>query len=283
MRSAACLEYISKCAVPVVGWKDDDIGVFGTRALFRIGSVSCLVTAAHVIDEVKKAVSIYGLGLPLPSSSILGPHGCADRTGEFDEAFVRVAAPGLVQIAWSQNAADDLCALILHSADKVQELAQNYAFLDAECIVPAGAQVERYWVFGYPRGATLAWGGSTRWRRYHFNPPRLPGTPAGVAWDPPADPNVNTFFGPPDNVFNEHDEPVKHPDLHGISGCLVWAEIAEEPGTGVWHPERQLRVAGLQTSCSTGKCLIRTTNALAVHALLAGIVDSMREQGGGVK
>ena len=62
------------------------------------------------------------------------------------------------------------------------------------------------------------------------------------------------------------------PDLHGLSGCLVWAVLNsnDTESDGFWHPAKELRVAGLEKSCVAGKC-VRASNAAAMGRLLQAI------------
>jgi len=51
-RVEACIMYVSGCAVPIVVGHGENISVCGTGALFRVDTITCLLTARHVIDAL---------------------------------------------------------------------------------------------------------------------------------------------------------------------------------------------------------------------------------------
>jgi len=167
--------------------------------------------------------------------------------------------------------------MLLLSPQKVAELERGYNVLGLSDILTNDAPVQHYWIGGYPEGARLTVGGERAYRFYRFTTRKLAAPPAGVAWQPPADPQVNVFFEPPSNIRNERGEPLTQPpDLRGMSGCLVWAVLPQDQRDGVWEAKRELRVAGIQTSVSDPGRVVRATGALPMHRFLRGVAAGAR-------
>jgi len=276
-RQTACVEYVKNCAIPIVGIHDDRAWIFGTSALFIGDGVSCLVTARHVIDELNRSVTVDKMVLPVPHRALPGFQRDVNGIGEFTEAGCPTIDPGAVRDVRPPDRSEDICAIVLLSEDVVSQLSRSYNSVDDSFFLAEGAEVENYYIAGYPRGARLDRDGETGYRFYHYCPRKLSAVPEGVLWEPPADPDVNLFFEPPNNILNQYGKPIKEPDLAGLSGSLVWAELPESQDAGLWRPQRQMRVAGLQTSCSESRRIVRATRATTIRSLLASIPPSKDE------
>lgn len=272
-REVACLRFVENCAVPIFGVHAEEAVIFGTGALFRTGDVACLLTARHAINDLEEQVGLEQAVVPLRSSALAGPRRSEKGIGEFREKLCPTIRLCPMRAARAKVPAEDIGALVLDSQDVVRQLEQSFHILAPSQLLAGDQQEGRFYVAGYPRDAGLKVEGGLSSRFFYFGTERISCIPDPVDWKEPPDPNVDFFLKPPQRILNQHGQPIKKPNLKGMSGCLVWVDSQTVPPRAIWLPHQQMRIAGIQTSCigTETNSAIRTTNAEAVGRLLAAL------------
>jgi hypothetical protein len=208
--------FLRSCAVPLVGEVEDQLSLLGTGSFFHVEDRGvCLVTAAHVLRQARR--DQVDVAVPMRSSSNYA------TLFAYDEYLPE------------EDANDyDAAVVVLKDLDIKQQIRADWRVLNGGHPLPATKASNRFVVAGYPRELVAKEGGFTDRAftqiytdRYgdRADPARLLLTYRREAQSPEGLRNT--------------------PNLEGLSGALVWT-ILDSPSGGVWTPEQQFRVIGVQ-------------------------------------
>ena len=229
--------------VPIFLEVGDSSGLLATGTLFKVDGRSFLITARHVFDNLPDLTR-----LAYPENPIRG--------GLFTFGSFTVLKPIEEHI--------DVAAVELKNAEMIAKLEANWQFLSLDNVA-APTMVTgdgAFFVSGYPASLTKTEAGWTRGKLATAYTQRLPTPPANA--EPPVIAELDLFFDYGHDATSVTGQPVKTPELPGVSGASVW-ELRSAPG--VWTPETATRVIGIQTAYVHSK-YFRAKNWWAVAKVL---------------
>jgi hypothetical protein len=251
--------FLADCTFPLMGVVPgtNKRAISGTGTLFRIAGVDLIVTAAHVAHELHQA----GLAIPFGLKSDLVVPRRLTGLVELGHDFEVVVT--------SEDTSD--IALIKLKPTDLERFHYRSLTLD-NVLTPAttDAGSSAFVLSGFPAEVVDAE------RRSDVERPRIFETflyPKDLAEaDPPPDPPLDPAHHFLLSNLGEGRDPktgeVKPwPKLQGISGCSAWM-LVEPADKGVWAPERQLKIAGMETSALKGKWL-RCTRWVSIAELIS--------------
>lgn len=246
--------------VPLFVSNEKTTGVIGSGVLFQIAEHHFLITAAHVTDAIKKAMS-HGYLL----------YTAAGQPQRESIQFNRF--PILSTLEQGLGREDDPydISVITLPAEVVRALLPGRRFLHLpEIDVLDGRRAgSLYVVFGYPSGTCahdrefnaistepLLYGTRVSQRELEdLNPPRNPKTDYLLDFSQEFGVRLDGQDGGP-------------PDPKGISGCGIWRVIDSHENADRWSPD-QVRLVGIEHSWSRRKHYVRgTTIGIALTMIL---------------
>ncbi|MBM4353576.1 MAG: hypothetical protein FJ109_07220 [Deltaproteobacteria bacterium] len=235
---AACQELVRSCAVPILACDDRKFGIEGTGTLFRMGSLSLLVTAAHVAELIKSAPG--RMALPLTRGNVCD---FVDFTG------CTVLCPRESALPFNADAG----VVVLHEREQVQRLERSWTFLSDGNLGLVPQESGSFLVAGYPASLsrTDESGLSLVAEMLCFRSTEFTDE-LGDCKTAPND-QVDLFLRHDKALLTDSGLTVETPALRGMSGASVWAMGSHESEGHIWTPEADLKIVGVQVSCKPGQ------------------------------
>lgn len=212
-------EFLQSCTIPLIFEDADRSFLHGTACLFNGVDHLYLITAKHVVTSC-----------------------------DFD--CIGVPANPIYSHSWSLGAYTasfpsdddlDVAAIRLEAPDFPSRVAANWRCLGPENLLADGTPVDRFIIAGYPTATAQRAGVELHPKPLQLYTTRYTGP-------------VNDGLGAFDFVMNYAREgrdvvgrDIPMPPVEGVSGGAVWA-VLEESASGIWTPEAQLKLAGVQVS-----------------------------------
>ena len=221
------LPLLERCALPLCGYKDGTVCVFGTGTLLRIGIKSFLVTASHVVTQASHAQIGLGITDWAPEAKLISLHGSVHGMEELDIAV------------W------DL------PEDVIKSLP-NRVFLSIDQTVKGVAtdNTSTFLIHGYPEEygkfeiTSPSHGKGTVLPITEFTGPFTGSTDNLEGYDSSSHLLLDTHKGEGEAIRNEH---ILLPSRrHGMSGCTIWQVYTEGFNASQWTCEIP-RIAAVQT------------------------------------
>lgn len=256
---------LASCVTPIAASVAGKTYQFGTGTFFRAADFSFLVTAAHVLQEVKRHDALLRL---LDGPSTGSPTSVMD-----------VPVP-----KWKAYVGDDGADVaIIPLSDKVVAGLPNRRFLRLDEVALRAEFPGGCWVMGFPaETVTYSESGS----RLTYSPFLLaaPLVEAKSTLENFSHAYHFVLNARRDELWWPEGTPADMPDqLGGISGCSVW-QVGWPDGR--WQPDH-VRIVGVQTAYYRRPSLIKATYWGAVASLLIthqpelqGIINMHLDPGG---
>lgn len=247
---------IAQCVTPIVGSIRDRSYQYGTGTLFRAGSQSFLVTAAHVLSQAKEQDALLRLF-------------DARATVDEQEACESIALPKWTAYV-GQEPAD--VAVVPLSTETVAGLP-NRRFLHLNEVELRAKPPGGCWVMGYPAEMVGYTEGENRMRLLPFLLAAPFILPESTVDNFDADYNF-LLDAKRDELWWPDGRTAEMPNrLDGISGCSVWQVLWPD---GTWHPDRA-RIVGVQVGYYRTRSAVKATHWAAVAKLLHEYHPELRD------
>ena len=243
IEAVAIERFALNVTVPIFLEVGDSGGLLATGTLFKVDGRAFLITARHVFDDLPDLTR-----LAFPENPVRG--------GLFTFGSFTVLKPREKYI--------DVAAVELTSGDTIARLEAGWQFLSLDNVAaPSEVTADgAFFVAGYPASLTTTESGWTKGRLATAYTQRLPVIPSEAA--APVVPELDLFFDYGHDAVSVAGEPVRTPQLPGVSGASIW-EL--RPVSGLWTPEAATRVVGIQSAYIHSK-YIRAKNWWAVAKVL---------------
>lgn len=231
----------------------------GSAAIFELDGHRLLVTAKHVIDELKKAEAIYGAracwGIPIDQSE-----GRWDTTEVWSLGNrVELRAEGVAKDV-------DVGVVFINDPEFLAKLEGKREFLRVADHVQMTAPDGNYFLYGFPGSQATVDEEHVHHRPFQFATGRYQGPKD--EFTARFDPVVNVLLGFAEEATLDDGTQVPLLDalgLKGISGCPLW--LVENPPDELWNPGRHMKVVGVQTGVEDGRFIVGTRWAVVLKAI----------------
>jgi len=234
-KNRAIMAFVEQTIIPIViDYTDQDgkrvAGTYATGTLFQFDDKYFMMSASHVFDDIEKIKNFVGIPVAFENAQILS----------FDKCILSRPDNPVARNLY------DIAAVRLDSFI-VNELKKHYRFLTYSNV--GGIDYTgSFYVSGFP----------SIFSRFEEKQSRVVGAPFRFmtsATVPTQDdlrlmnPSVHILLQYGETVYENgiNKTGVSAPkDLGGISGCSIWNYVEDE--SGLWTPERVLKVVAIQTS-----------------------------------
>lgn len=226
----------ARCVVPISSFRTDKLEVFGTGTLFRVGGISFLVTASHVVERGRDEGRDLAICDARAGAMALPLHGRISGHTTHDVAIIELP-PELVAELPNRS------FLSIHEADRNTRRPQNGTY----CLHGFPA------VYGNPnesRTKLIAVPFTSFHALYQG------ATNTFEAFDAAHHVLIDAAGG---GEARLDTSPMQLPDrLNGMSGCSIWQVYYEGLSTKRWTPDDAV-VVGVQTGVYKNGTVIRGT------------------------
>ena len=256
--------FVIRCTVPLAIEDGANQGVQGTGTFFRLGGNPYFVTARHVVDNI----DFDKVGIPTAPTALVLRHTADGNPLLLKRAKIQTFGQAI--LTTPEDSRHDVAVVLLKDEAFVGACEQAWTFLTAANLLGLGDRVAHYIVCGFPVACRRETGDSPFFPPLAIRTQSIPPPQDGIAWDSPVDPVTDLFLAY-DKKVRRSGEIVDSPELPGISGSAVWAVLKDKQG-GLWTPETQLKVAGIQVGYCHSRCI--RVKKLVLLAALFGKIDA---------
>ncbi len=248
LHKARC-EHLQKSTIPLLVEEDVGttigMGMQGHGTLFTFKGRYFIITAKHVLDDVKDWNSVGIPEKPDPGRSKLWPH-------LYERADVLTLQNAILYPPVAKNDGLDIGIIEILDMALIEKLRKNYTIHNESSLMTRSDKYERLVALATPTQT------AARNQSLTLISPRPLYVETILMIPPPVrDPNSTVIpssfdhhlqFG--SKVFNPKGEEEPSPDLGGISGCGIWAALPDSDVT-LWPPKLKLYL--IDTSFVDGK------------------------------
>jgi len=250
------LSFVMSRTVPLAIENGFDQGVQGTGALFRLGGKPYFVTACHVLEKL----DFEKVGIPIAPADLVVARKVEGKPLLLKQAEIRTFRKATIAKPFDPRY--DVAVVILEDQGFVAALEQTWTFLTAGNFLRPGERAGGYLVCGFPISIGRRVGDSTLFPPLAIWTHRISAPKEAIAFAAAPDPDTEVFFAY-DKQALRSGQTIGSPELHGISGSVVWAVLQGDETSALWTPERQVRVAAIEFAF----CHSRYVRAMKLNVL----------------
>jgi hypothetical protein len=219
-------EFLLKRCVPLISDENQNLALWGTGTFYRHGSSLCIVTAAHLFDEI----ALERLAVPTEPPT---------RPNTPIRNFVTLGSCG----AHFPNPDErdlDVAVIWLHDAEFCARVSPSWEIVDRRNVTSDNPAMRSFLIAGYPRQTVARMHGIRREAFSQFYVDRLERPEeTGVV-------GVDGFLTYGRSAFGLDGQQKQTPHLGGVSGASIWA-VDRHP-SGAWDASKVLKIVAVQSA-----------------------------------
>lgn len=219
-------EFLLKRCVPLVSEEEQKLALWGTGTLYRHGSSLCIVTAAHLFEEV----ALERLAIPVEPTL---------RPNTPVRNFVTLGSCG-AHFPKPDERDLDAAVIWLHDAEFCARVSPTWEIVDLRNVGAEKPEIRSYLVAGYPRQTVAKMQGIRREAFSQFYVDRYDRAAEGAV------PGVDGFLTYGHSAFGLDGQRKETPHLGGVSGASIWA-VDRHP-SGTWDASKVLKIVAVQAA-----------------------------------
>ena len=222
-------EYWMSCVIPIFYANGT---VCGTGLLFTINKHLCLITAAHVAEDVKTNQENVGVHAD-KGSNLFSFKNC--------DVF-------MAKESKDQDKYDVAIIRLNENEDLYRHLEENYSFLSTSSIANYRQGFSSFFITGFPIEEPAMGkhkiGGLGRLFKFQTEEYKGP-----FSESVKRDPDHDIFLSYSDELIYNNGVAKTAQNLHGVSGCPIWGVIQKKSETqGIWCAENEFKIVGFEVS-----------------------------------
>jgi len=247
------------CTVPLIGENNEGPMIHGTGLLFTINNHYCIITAAHVAEELKHHPD--SIGVPIGMSII-------------NEIYTFKNCEVITPKEEKNKDKYDAALILIKDSLLLEHLKRQFCFLTIENIASDFEIFNDFLVAGFPKSTAISRikPGTTDRKVllgdfFKFQTELYVGPiEAKTEVD-----QHHIFLSYDSTLVSNTGNEITAPKLEGISGCPIWTFVEPDANNIIWTPRNLIKIAAVEMSYLTNKWIRGVRWYAVAHAF--GLFD----------